>query len=130
MLTYFLWFLAGALAHRLLCFLLSIGYEKLIIEKTLIISAGIIKAIENDVTNAVIFKHKNLIKSDLDKEALDKLISADYKFLSSWKESVFINVVAFLPPRYIKRLPLFLFDKRTKLDKMAEQLEEKVKNEH
>ena len=54
----------------------------------------------------------------------------DYKFLSSWKESVFINVVAFLPPRYIKRLPLFLFDKRTKLDKMAEQLEEKVKNEH
>ena len=130
MLTYFLWFLAGALAHRILVFLLSIGYEKLIIEKTLTISAGIIKAIESDITNAVIFKHKNLIKSDLDRKAINDLISADRKFLSDWKESIFINVVAALPPKYIKALPNFIFDKTTTLDKILKQLEEKIKNEH
>ena len=130
MLTYFLWFLAGALAHRILSFLLSIGYEKLIIEKTLTISAGIIKAIEGDVTNAVIFKHKNLIKSDLDRKVINDLISADRKFLSDWKESIFINVVAVLPPKYIKTLPHFIFDKTTTLDRILKKLEEKIENEH
>lgn len=130
MLTYFLWFLAGALAHRILSLLLSIGYEKLIIEKTLTISAGIIKAIEGDVTNAVIFKHKNLIKSDLDRKVINDLISADRKFLSDWKESIFINVVAVLPPKYIKTLPHFIFDKTTTLDRILKKLEEKIENEH
>ena len=130
MLTYFLWFLAGALAHRILSLLLSIGYEKLIIEKTLTISAGIIKAIEGDVTKSVLFKHKSLIKSDLDRKVINDLISADRKFLSDWKESIFINVVAVLPPKYIKTLPHFIFDKTTTLDRILKQLEEKIENEH
>jgi hypothetical protein len=130
MLTYFLWFLAGALAHRILSLFLSIGYEKLIIEKTLTISAGIIKAIEGDVTKSVLFKHKSLIKSDLDRKVINDLISADRKFLSDWKESIFINVVAVLPPKYIKALPHFIFDKTTTLDRILKQLEEKIENEH
>lgn len=127
MLTYLTWFLAGALAHRISSFVLSIWYEKLIIEKTLIISAGIIKAIENDATNAVLFKHKSIIISDMDREVLERVISSDYKFLSEWKESVFLNIMGTLPPKYIKSLPPFLFDRRSKIDKMLEQLEEKVK---
>jgi hypothetical protein len=130
MLTYFLWFLAGALTHKALNYFLSLGYERLMIESSLLQIAKIYKAIDSDVTSAVLFKHKNLLKSDLDKKIINDIIAGDKQFLVKWKSTLFINVVATVPPKYMKRLPYFLFEKDLNLDKVVNKLEEREKNEH
>tara|TARA_B100001250_G_C19527056_1_gene668552 strand:- start:206 stop:598 length:393 start_codon:yes stop_codon:yes gene_type:complete len=130
MLTYFLWFLAGALTHKALNYILSLGYERLLIEESLSQVARIYKAIDADVTSAVLFKHKNLLKSDLDRKIINDILAGDKEFLVKWKSTLFINVVAVVPPKYLKKLPHFLFDKNANLDEVITKLEERKRDEH
>tara|TARA_R100001129_G_scaffold181391_1_gene160620 strand:+ start:198 stop:590 length:393 start_codon:yes stop_codon:yes gene_type:complete len=124
MLTYLIWFLAGALAHRLLSFFLAVRLEKHIISQTLLITGKLFKAISIDIERILAFKHDAIKYSDLPDQIIKKTIDSDREFIAKWQMLLFTTVAMTIPTKYIKTIPNYIWDERIDLNSIVTKLEE------
>lgn len=130
MLTYLLWFLGGALLHKIFTTILGIGLERVLVDKTLLMAGMVFTAISSDVQNAIAAKHKHLRESGLPTDVVDKIIKSDELFLSKWKIKIFTAIVLSLPPKYIRNLPHYIWDKDISLEEIVKKLQEEKRDEY
>lgn len=130
MLTYLLWFLAGAITHKLFSYFMALGVENIILNETLLKVARLFQAITYDVNKALEFKHKSLKSSDVPDTIIKNTITQDKLFLSKWKTAIFTTIVLSVPPKYIRFVPTYIWDEDIDLDSIIKRLEEGNKDEH
>jgi hypothetical protein len=129
MLIYLLWFLAGALVHRLISFFLAKRLEAHIILQTLLITGKLFDALSVDVDRVLALKHSALKISDVPDLIVKKTITNDRDFIAKWQMLLFTTVALTIPTKYIKSIPRYIWDDRIDLNSILRKLEED-KNEH
>lgn len=124
-----MWFLAGALTHRLLSFLLARRLEQEIMIQSLLIVGKLFKALEKDVEFAINQKQESLKFSNISDNLLNSTLETDNKFIAMWQTLFFKTVILSIPPRYVKKVPQYVWSNRINLDNIIRELEEE-RNEH
>ena len=122
MLTYFLWFAAGALSYRIVSLLLMVRLERAIVVSALRWVAKVITATDSDLKKAIRIKQENLRATSIPNEVLDKIEESDNKFISQWKETIFTTVAISIPQKYLKHVPHFVWEP-VSLKQKAKELE-------